>query len=149
MSTVINVKKLLNEKGYKYTEQRKKILDVLIEQGAKHLTSADICELVKKKHPDIGVSTIYRSLLIFETLHIINKLGPNDELNRYEFNKNNDTYKHYHLICIKCDKITDIKEDFMNEINEKILVMYGFEVSDNNQSLYGICEDCAKKLNKI
>lgn len=144
VSTVMNVKELLSEKGYQYTEQREKILDVLIEQGAKHLTSVDICELVRKKYPDIGVSTIYRTLLIFEELHIINKLGPNDELNRYEFNKDNDTHKHYHLVCIKCGKIKDIKESFMNEINEKISVMYRFEVNEHNQSLYGICEDCIK-----
>lgn len=64
LETVLDLKDLFNEKGYRYTEQREKILDILKQQSAKHLTAVDICVLAKKKYPKIGVATVYRTLSI-------------------------------------------------------------------------------------
>ncbi len=145
METVVNLKEVFKEKGYRYTAQREKIFDILMEQNTEHFTTSDIFELVKAKYPDIGIATIYRTLLIFEKLCIINKLGSNDEFNRYEFNTSADTQEHYHLICIKCGQISDIKDKFMNEMSEKILKQYHFTVKGHSQKIYGICRACFMK----
>lgn len=145
MEPAVNLKKLFEEKGYKYTAQREKILDVLVKQSAEHLTAADICELVKASHPDIGMATVYRTLLIFEELNIINKLGSESEFNIYEFNASDDTDKHYHLICVKCGQIKDIKEKFMTKMSEDVSEKYDFTVNGYNQRLYGICKECLGK----
>lgn len=89
LETVLDLKDLFNEKGYRYTAQREKILDILKQQSAEHLTAVEICVLVKKKYPKIGVATVYRTLSIFEKLNMIQKLGTDNELNRYEFNTSN------------------------------------------------------------
>ncbi len=145
MEQGMNLKKLLEEKGYKYTAQRKKIFDILMKQNGEHFTATDICELVKSNHPDIGMATVYRTLLIFEELHIINKLGSENEFNIYEFNVNNDIHKHSHLICVKCGKIEDITENFMDDMSENFLEKYHFILNGYNQRLYGICKDCLMK----
>lgn len=145
MEPVVNLKKLFEEKGYKYTAQREEILNVLMKQNAEHLTAADIYDLVKTSHPDIGIATVYRTLLIFEELNIINKLGSENEFNIYEFNASNDTDKHYHLICVKCGQIKDIKENFMTEMSGKVLEKYDFTVNGYSQRLYGICKECLAK----
>ncbi len=145
MEPTVNLKELFEEKGYKYTAQREKIFDILKKQCGEHLTATDICELVQSNHPDIGMATVYRTLLIFEELNIINKLGSEDEFSRYEFNANNDTHKHYHLICVKCGQIKDIKENFMAEMSENVSEKYDFTVNGYNQKLYGICKECLAK----
>ncbi|KPU45852.1 ferric uptake regulation protein [Oxobacter pfennigii] len=145
MKPAMNLKKLFEEKGYKYTIQREKIFEILMKHGEEHLTATGIYELVKLNHPDISMATVYRTLLIFEELHIINKLGSENEYNRYEFNANNDAHKHYHLICVKCGQIKDIKENFMTDMSENILEKYHFIVNGYSQRLYGICKDCLVK----
>lgn len=145
LETVLDLKDLFNEKGYRYTAQREKILDILKQQSAKHLTAVDICVLVKKKYPKIGVATVYRTLSIFEKLNMIQKLGPDNELNRYEFNTSHDDHEHNHLICIKCGMVKDIKENVMGEMSKNILKNHNFVVNGFNQKLYGICEDCLMK----
>lgn len=145
IETVVTLKELFNERGYKLTLQREKIFVILMEQGVKHFKAGDVYALVKEIYPDIGMATIYRTLLIFEELNIINKLGPDDEFNRYEFNISNDNHGHHHLICIKCGQIKDVKESFMDEKSEKILKKYDFIVNGYNQKLYGICGDCLRK----
>lgn len=145
MKKAVNLAELFKEKGYKYTMQRKKILDILMEKSSKHLKANDICELVKAKYPDIGMATVYRALLIFDELQIINKLGSGDEFNRYEYNANDDAYEHHHLICMKCGEIKDTKESIMNVITEKVLNQYNFTTKGHNQKLYGTCTDCLVK----
>ncbi len=145
LETVLDLKDLFNEKGYRYTAQREKILDILKQQSAKHLTAVDICVLVKKKYPKIGVATVYRTLSIFEKLNMIQKLGPDNELNRYEFNTSHDDHEHNHLICIKCGMVKDIKENVMGEMSKNILKNHNFVVNGFNQKLHGICEDCLMK----
>ncbi len=137
----MNLKELLYEKGYKYTIQREEILDVLMEKSSEHLRAEDIYELVKVKDPDIGLSTVYRTLLIFNELHIINRLGLDHEF-RYELNTSDIAHEHHHLICIKCGRIIDVKESFMNEMSEQISSIYNFTAKGYDQKLYGICKDC-------
>lgn len=43
-----NLKKKVKVKGYKLTPQRRAILDVIIENEGKHLSSEEIFEAVKK-----------------------------------------------------------------------------------------------------
>ena len=72
------IKERLRERELKLTPQRRATLDVLIENPSKHLSTEDIYELVKKKYPDIGLATIYRTLQLFDEFDIIKKLNFGD-----------------------------------------------------------------------
>ena len=56
--------KILKEKGYKFTNQRQVVFDVVMENEGKHLNSQEIYELVRERNPEIGVATVYRTLAL-------------------------------------------------------------------------------------
>ncbi|UUM12946.1 transcriptional repressor [Clostridiaceae bacterium HFYG-1003] len=72
---VDNLKTMLREAGAKLTPQRLTILDVIIQQEGKHLTIEEIYNKVKEVKAETGVATVYRTILLFEELGIVKKLG--------------------------------------------------------------------------
>ena len=44
------IKEIFKEEGYKLTTQRRAILDAIVENHEKHLSSEEIYDIVKKKY---------------------------------------------------------------------------------------------------
>ncbi len=55
-------KSLLKQNGLKVTTQRVAILEVLNSRPGKHLTAEEIYDYVRKKYPEIGIATVYRTI---------------------------------------------------------------------------------------
>ncbi len=83
MNTVA-FKEKLKEKGCKLTTQRRAVLDVLLEQTGKHLSTEEIYNLVKASYPEIGLATVYRTMLLFENMGLVDKLNFDDGVSRFE-----------------------------------------------------------------
>ena len=64
MATLNKIKKLLHDSGFKLTPQREATLLVLLENEKDHLSAEEIYFFVKRKNPDIGLATVYRTLEI-------------------------------------------------------------------------------------
>lgn len=61
----------LHEKGYRFTSQRKLILDVILENEC--CCCKEIHYKVLKKDPTVGIATVYRMLNTLEELGAINR----------------------------------------------------------------------------
>lgn len=144
----VSFKEQLKEKGYKLTTQRQAVLDVIIQYSGKHLTTEEIYELVKEKHPEIGLATVYRTLLLLDKLELVYKLDLDDGCSRYELNKHNEDHRHHHLICMKCGSVEEVEEDLLDSLEEQILHKNKFIVKDHRVKFYGHCEKCAKDIGK-
>ena len=59
------LKEELKKKGYKLTPQRRAIVDTIIQNEGKHLTAEEIYDEVKKSFPEIGLATVYRTIILF------------------------------------------------------------------------------------
>lgn len=149
MSAIDNFQDILCDKGYKMTTQRRVVYDILMEKKDAHLSPEEVYELIKHKHPKIGLATIYRTLQLFEEIGLVYKLNFDEGCNRYEIlsPNNNEIHQHHHLICKKCGKIIEVKEDLMNSLEEIIEKQYNFEILNHNVKFTGICSDCRKKEN--
>lgn len=136
---------LLKAKGYKITSQRKAVLDVVMEHDGEHLSSQEIYDLVKKRCPDVGVATVYRTLPVLEELGYVYAVDLEDGCTRYELHREGQTHRHHHLLCEKCGSITEVKDDLLDEIEKKIYKNYGFTIKDHRVKFYGICSKCNKE----
>ncbi|MDQ2085015.1 Fur family transcriptional regulator [Herbivorax sp. ANBcel31] len=141
----INFKALLKERGYKLTPQRQAVLDIIIEHNDEHLSTEEIYALVKEDYPEIGLATIYRTLLLLDDIGLVYKLDLDDGLTRYELNNQNEGHRHHHLICIKCNKIFEVQEDLLDNLEEQILKKNKFKVTDHRVKFYGYCENCSNE----
>jgi|LSQX01.2.fsa_nt_gb Fur family ferric uptake transcriptional regulator len=141
---------LLDKNGYKTTVQRKILYEVLCENKDKHLSSEEIYELIKNRYPNIGIATIYRTLLLFEDIGLVYKHNFDDGFSRYEILSpySNEVHQHHHLLCKQCGKIIEVKEDLMNSLEEIIEKQYNFEILNHVVKFTGICAQCRDKENK-
>jgi Fur family transcriptional regulator, ferric uptake regulator len=137
-----NFKEQLKERGYKLTIQRQAVLDVVVEHEGEHLSTEEIYELVKKNHPEIGLATVYRTLLLFDNMELVYKIDLDDGCNRYELNNHKEDHRHHHLICTNCGTIAEVQEDLLDSLEDQILRKNGFIVKDHRVKFYGYCKKC-------
>jgi Fur family ferric uptake transcriptional regulator len=139
-------KSLLKQNGLKVTTQRVAILEVLNSRPGKHLTAEEIYDYVRRKYPDIGIATVYRTIQVLSELSLIDKLNLDDGYVRYEISKKSkeDTchHHHHHLICLDCGNIYAFQDDLLETLENRIKETIGFEVVDHEVKLYGHCKKC-------
>lgn len=132
----------LKEKGFRVTSQRKAVLEVIREHEGQHLSTEEIYELVKVHFPEIGLATVYRTLLLLVSMELVYKMDFDDGCSRYEINNNMEDHRHHHLICLKCGSVAEVKEDLLDSLEEQILEKNGFIVKDHRVKFYGFCKNC-------
>lgn len=145
-NTMEKLKEKLKATGFKITPQRRAIIEVLIENDNKHLSSEEIYDKVRVNCPEIGLATVYRTMQLLDDINGISKLNLDDGCIRYEINvEGEDTHHHHHLICKSCGAIIEVKEDLLDEIESNVEKTYNFTIKDHDLKFYGTCEKCTKK----
>lgn len=139
------LKEELKKKGYKLTPQRRAIVDTIVDSEGKHLTAEEIYDEVKKKCPEIGLATVYRTILLLEEIGIVSRLHLNDGCSRYELVHSDERHRHHHLICNDCNSVIEVEDDLLDELEESIEKNYGFKIMDHSVKFYGICKECQEK----
>ena len=142
ISAMKKTKQQLHESGFKLTPQREATLLVLLENEKEHLSAEEVFFLVKKKSPEIGLATVYRTLEILTDLKIIDKVNFNDGVARYDLRKEGAKHFHHHLLCLKCGTIEEVEEDLLIQVEEVVEDRYHFLVKDHRLTFHGICQKC-------
>lgn len=134
------LKKVVKQRGLKYTEQREIILEVLLNAPG-HLSAEDVYNEVKLNHPDsnIGIATVYRALGFLEEVRLITSISFGTDGKKYETNTKSH---HDHLICTECGKIVEFMDEEIEKRQEKIAQENGFKVTNHVMQLLGLCSNC-------
>lgn len=136
------LKEELKKRGCKLTPQRRSIVDTIIDTEGKHLTAEEIYDEVKKVCPEIGLATVYRTILLLEEIGIVSRLHLNDGCSRYELVHNDETHRHHHLICKGCNEVFEVEDDLLEELEDEIQNKHGFKIVDHSVKFYGYCKKC-------
>ena len=141
------VKDLLREKGLKVTSQRLMVLNILSAHGDEHLTVEEIYDLAKEESPEIGLATIYRTVQVLLDLPVIEQVTFDDGCARYELNgeETGSGHRHHHAICTQCGKVYSLETDLLDTLEKQVFESLGFEVTDHEVKLYGLCSACRRK----
>ena len=136
------LKKIVKQKGLKYTEQREIVLSVLIN-AKDHLSAEDVYNDIKKKYPDtnIGIATVYRALSFLEEVDLITSIAFGTDGKKYE---SNAKAHHDHLICTSCGAIIEFMDNEIEKRQNKIAKKNNFKILSHSMQLYGTCEECTK-----
>jgi Fur family transcriptional regulator, ferric uptake regulator len=136
------VKQQLQSQGYKLTPQREATVRVLLENEEDHLSAEDVFMLVKEKSPEIGLATVYRTLELLSEMHVVEKMNFGDGVARYDLRADSNKHHHHHLICVQCGSMSEIMEDWLLPLEERLDREYGFTVLDHRMDFQGICAKC-------
>jgi len=145
------LQKRLYSADFRLTNPRKIIINILSNTD-KHLSAEDIYVKALKVNPTIGLTTVYRTLELFNQLSVVQKFNFGDGKARYELTNNPKKKKHHHhLICSKCKTIIDYTDFMKNELylmnkTEKVLAeKHNFKIMSHTIHFYGLCEKCQKE----
>ncbi|MBO0332571.1 transcriptional repressor [Sneathiella sp. CAU 1612] len=121
------------DKGLRMTEQRRVIARVLSESQ----DHPDV-ELVYKRASEIddtiSISTVYRTVRMFEENGILERHDFGDGRARYEEASEDH---HDHLINVQTGQVIEFTSDQIEELQKKIAKELGFELIDHRLELYG------------
>lgn len=134
------LKKIVKQKGLKYTEQREIVLNILLNAD-EHLSAEEVYNNIKTKYPDsnIGIATVYRALGFLEEVDLITSIAFGVEGKKYE---SSSKMHHDHLICTKCGKIIEFVDEEIEKKQNEIAAKNNFKVTSHSMQLYGACENC-------
>ncbi|MBD3170024.1 MAG: transcriptional repressor [candidate division Zixibacteria bacterium] len=125
--------------GLKRSRQRNRILEIFLSTD-RHVSAEDLLEMVKKKYPDIGYSTVYRSLNLFHKAGIARLVEIGDGVARYENALKQK--QHHHLICENCGRILEFTDPKVDEMIEKNARKKKFKVTRRRIDVFGLCDRC-------
>lgn len=139
--TIEELKRIVKQKGLKYTEQREIVLQILLK-SKEHLSAEEVYNKIKDEYPDsnIGIATVYRALGFLEGVNLITSLTFGNDSKKYESNAKEH---HDHLICTNCGKIIEFVDEDIEKLQEEVAKKKGFSITNHSMQLYGLCEDCA------
>ncbi len=138
MDTVDNLVEKFKRKRLNITPQRLGIFKIL-EGNAMHPSAENIYNEIKKIYPTISFTTVYKTLEVLEEIGEISEVTIDAERKHYDPN----TAVHHHIICLKCNKISDIKKDYRN-LRLPREILDEFTPSSYQISFYGICKKCQR-----
>ena len=131
---------MLQEKNHRITTQRQVILEELRKLNT-HPGADEIYKVVRRRLPRISLGTVYRNLEVLSALGKIQKLELSGSLKRFDWN----TKKHYHIRCVRCNRVDDAPIAPLNQLENDLYKATVFEIIGHNLEFIGFCPECSKK----
>lgn len=125
------------ESNMRLTSQRQVILEEL-KRVKSHPTANEVYDMVRKRLPRIGLGTVYRNLDLLAERGIINKLEVGGEQKRFD----GDTSPHYHIRCVRCNRVEDIFIERDKKLEKKAATCCKYKILDHHIQFSGICSKC-------
>jgi Fur family ferric uptake transcriptional regulator len=127
---------VLRQHGYSLTKTRQAIFSALVDSGP--LTMA---QLTNKVHAHADRTSVYRTVVLFEQLGIINRLqiGWKYKLELSDLFADH----HHHATCLQCGKVVSLDEDDVLEASiHKLAQTVGFTPQNHSLEIRGLCPTC-------
>ncbi len=129
----------LKKAGLKATLPRIKILHMLEQSNARHLSAEDIYKALLDSGEDVGLATVYRVLTQFEAAGLVTRHHFEGGHSVFEVNEGKH---HDHILCVKCGKIEEFMDEVIEERQRGIAKKAGYAMTDHSLYIYGICKNC-------
>lgn len=128
----------LNTRELKLTEQRKLVLDVFLNSRL-HLTIEEVYNKSKKRNPNIGLTTVWRTIKLLRECGLVSGFKHTDGTFRYKLGHE----YHEHLICVKCGRVIEVMDPNPEVLRNNVFSINNFKVLHWRLELYGICHNCS------
>ena len=122
------------DKGMKMTDQRRVIARVL-EAATDHPDVEEVYRRAFAIDPNISISTVYRTVKLFEDAGIIARLDFRDGRSRYETVPDEH---HDHLIDLRSGRVIEFRNAEIEALQEAIARRLGYRLVDHRLELYAV-----------
>lgn len=126
----------LKDRGQRRTPERLAILDALYATSD-HIDADTLYLRLKEDNVQVSRATVYNTLdlLIESDLAVRHQFGQQQA----KFERAYAYWQHDHLICEDCGEILEFCDPRLQEIQETVAEIYGFDVARHALTVYGHC----------
>ncbi len=136
-------KNYLKAKGLKFTPERRLILEGVFSFSG-HFNIEKLYDKLHRKTGTLSLATIYRTLPHLIESGLIREVMRCQ--NRPQYEKSFGYPHHDHLICIKCGKIFEFRDDEIEELQNKVCRRFAFRPTEHRLGIRGYCRSCQAKV---
>jgi Fur family ferric uptake transcriptional regulator len=128
----------IQQSGGRLTTARRAVVTSLYEGADHHVTAEDIAARIQVEHPDIHLSTVYRTLEALEQLDVVARLdlGPGPAVFHLV------DHAHHHLVCTNCGSVTEADAEVIESLARAVDERYGFAATPLRLTITGLCRAC-------
>jgi len=131
----------LAAKGYKLTQPRRAVLQVIAEAG-QHLSPAKIHARARKHYRRTGLVTVYRTLEVLAECGAIRKVHEADGCHGYALA--GEGHRH-HVVCAQCHAVAEFEDCDLDELLKSVQRHTGYKIQEHWLELFGLCPQCRKQ----
>jgi len=135
-------KKLFKQEQIDNFEDRIRLLETFL-QTEQHVTASELTDLMAENGNPLTPE------LVQDTLKLLCYYGFAE---KHSFNNGTIRYEHHHLgqhhdhmICTKCRKIIEFKNDQLETLQVHVANTFGFHMLQHKMEIYGICSECRQE----
>jgi Fur family ferric uptake transcriptional regulator len=103
------------------------------------LSPQELYQILSKKQKRIGLTSIYRSLDLFESMGMVFKIINGSSV-KYKLCEIED--HHHHIICKACGDVVELNFCDISDWSKKVTESTGYQVIDHQLNFYGFCKAC-------
>ena len=92
-----------------------------------------------KKEKKVGLTSIYRSLDLFESMGMVFKIRNGSSV-KYKLCELED--HHHHIVCKACGNVVELNFCDISGWSKKVSESTGYQVIDHQLNFYGFCKSC-------
>jgi Fur family ferric uptake transcriptional regulator len=123
----------LHKVGLKATAARIRILQLLEQSTARHLSADEVYKALLEAGEEIGLATVYRVLSQFETAGLV--IRHNFEEGRSVFERSTADH-HDHMVDIDTGDVVEFVNDEIEKLQHAIAEQHGYEIVSHNMVLF-------------
>jgi Fur family ferric uptake transcriptional regulator len=129
----------LRTEGGRVTGGRRAIVRALRAGPDHHVTADAVAALVQTDHPDVHLTTVYRTLDALERVGIVERVDLGlGGATLYHLTD----HGHHHLVCRGCGAVIELGDDDLGGLRASLETRHGFTLADHHLSLGGLCRRC-------
>lgn len=122
----------------KVTDARCKILELMHNKQG-HRSAEEIHSMLAESEQNIGLATVYRTLVQLEAVGLILRHSFLDGVAVYEINDGD----HGHIVCVQCGGISEFDDELINDRQAELAKNHKFKTVRLSHTIYGICQKCS------
>jgi Fur family ferric uptake transcriptional regulator len=123
------------------TEQRRLVLDALA--GADdHVSAEEIFDRIRSEHPNVNMSTVYRTLEALEEAGIVYHSHLGHGMSQWHVELEHEG--HQHLVCEECGTVQRIPLEAFLPYQRALFERYGFRADPRHFAVFGRCAGCQR-----
>lgn len=136
----------IHDHQLRWTKQRAALVNILLQARNRYMTVSTVDVLMRQRFKGVSHDTIYRNLKEFKQLDLVEFTHGAHGL-AVKLTCSPDVGHHHHFVCQHCGRVQEINMP-KAQLDFYAQQLPGAKITGHVFQLYGLCAQCAAKMNK-